>query len=225
MSSSEESDCEDRVLTMEEEEKYILNIAKEQHDQDVSKRTNKAYQEVMDSKYGWKAFLDHMSIRRGVIFTIYPLPEDERVALDLIILYFTLKGKLGNQNAVGFKCTQISVGPLAPGTVDTIYASMLKYYSRKYVLDPSRPNLMRHPEFVSFYVGMSRAAKRAYKTAQKGLGKKPLYYYDMEKIILKSYLPNFIRTFDKQMGYWFRAWVTLSYAMFMRGEELCDIWP
>ena len=102
----------------------------------------------------------------------------------------------------------------------------------RHIQDPSlevqlaavnKHNPMLDIQFTSFYTGLIEEAREKYKKEGNGLVKKPLYYSYVGRIIDLTYPSNFIRKFNSSMGFYIRAWITLSFAMFMRGDEIISL--
>ena len=93
-----------------------MNIAIEKHKHDVCDRTNKIYDDVINSKYGFKAFFNHCNLVYKTNYSFNPPPPRD-VLLPMLILFLTIKGVVGNENSVSFVGTQTGK-KLAPSTVD-----------------------------------------------------------------------------------------------------------
>ncbi len=197
-----------------------LGKAAVKHRHDVCERTNEIYSAELTNTYGWGSFLSHINKRYGTAYQVSP-PPDKQHFIELMILYFEIKAEFGNDNSVGFVATQNGL-KLAPKTVDVSHFALLKYYTRYKLAHPDFENPMLDIQFTSFYAGLIDEAKEKYKKEGNGLVKKPLYYSDVGRIIELTCSYNFIRKFNSSMGFYIRAWITLSFAMFMRGDEI--IW-
>ncbi len=198
-----------------------LDKAAIKHRHDVCERTNEIYSAELTNAYGWGSFLNHINKRYGTSYQISPPPAKQDF-IELMILYFEIKAEFGNANSVGFVATQNGL-KLAPKIVDVSHFALLKYYTRYRLANPDFENPMLDIQFTSFYNGLIDEAKAKHKKEGKGLIKKPLYYSDVGRIIELTYTGNFIRKFNTSMGFYIRVWVTLSFAMFMRGDEIISL--
>jgi hypothetical protein len=209
-----------KVLSLED----IIDLANTQYINDVSQATNQRYKQGLKSQYGWIKFLEVYNRSAGTTYSLDTLNASEDVLVDLFKVFFTIKALLGNENDIGFESSR-NGKCLSPCYTDVIHGGLIKYYDRKELLDKDKTfkNPMRFVLFSKFYSSMQTELKKQYK--KSGLKKHlvPLYYNDMRMMIELSYNENFIRKFDYRMGYWFRAWSTLAFHMFMRGQEITDL--
>ena len=211
-----------------DENDATLQLGLQQVDNDVTVLTNTKYRDTIHGKFGFEAFLTHWNQLKGTNYSInwdnreQDILPNEKECINLLIRYFTIKAINGNDNEYGFRSGYNNAlnGRLAHTSIGIQYSALSKHFERALLFNPQRYNPIINPAFKKRYDGMYKTKKKKARIERTANKKRPLFYAEIKKLINASYSTSFIKGYTEELRTWYRAWISLSYVLFLRGDDL-----